>query len=75
MEDIVKIETGFGRGVLGFILKKILEGKFGVKFTDFEVSYFSARRPPDAGDVDFHISVCGQIPTEHILKLIKGEDK
>ena len=73
MEDIVKVETGFGRGILSFILKKFLEGKFGVKFTDFEISHFSARRPPDAKDVDFHISICGQIPTEHIIKLTKGE--
>ena len=71
MEDMVKVETGFGRGVLGFVLKKILEGKFGVKFVDFEVSHFSIRRPADSKDIDFHISVCGQISKNYILKLIK----
>ena len=72
MEDMVKVETGFGRGVLGFVLKKILEGKFGVKFVNFDLGKVVVYSPADGRDLSFDIRIQGLIAKNDIIKIVRG---
>lgn len=74
MEDIMKFETGWGKGILGFVLKKFLEGKFGVKFEDFTIQRFHISAPADERNCKFYIAIDGEINKADIVRLMKGEN-
>lgn len=75
-EDIIKLDTGFGKGLMGFILKKFLEKKFGVKFVDFEVPEFKIFTCTSATKYDFSIKIKGSIDKGEILRFIqKGNEE
>lgn len=73
-EDIMKIETGWGKGILGFVLKKFLEGKFGVKFEDFSVPQFKIYTSADGRNCNFHIEIKGEVNKADIIGLLKKGD-
>lgn len=74
MEDVMKFETGFGKGISEFIFKKILEGKFGVKFGKFDIKEFNICSPVDGSKVAFNINVSFDLDKADIIRLIqKGE--
>lgn len=71
VEDIIQLDTGFGKGLIGFILKKFLERKFGVKFEDFEVPEFKIHTYGASKQYDFNIKITGSIGKGEILSLIQ----
>lgn len=71
VEDIIQLDTGFGKGLIGFILKKFLERKFGVKFEDFKVSEFKIYTRGASTKYDFNIRITGSISKGEILSLIQ----
>jgi hypothetical protein len=76
VEDIIQLDTGFGKGLIGFILEKFLEKKFGVKFVDFRVSEFKIYTRGATTKYDFSIRITGSIDKGEILRLIqKGNNK
>lgn len=75
MEDIVKIETGFGKGILSFILKKFLEWKFGIKFVNFSVHNFNISSLADERNLHFDIAINGEISKGDIIKIIQGGEE
>lgn len=70
-EDIMKIETGWGRGILGFVLKKFLEGKFGVKFENFEVPVFRIYSSSCERNCKFNIAIQGEVNKADIIGLLQ----
>lgn len=75
VEDIIQLDTGFGKGIIGFILKKFLEKKFGIKFADFKVSEFKIFTRGGTTKYDFNIKITGSIDKGEIISLVqKGED-
>lgn len=75
MEDIVKIKTGVGKTICGFILKKFLEGKFGIKFADFQVDKLYFERPADLEFTYFEICIHGKVITDDVVKLMTQKEK
>lgn len=76
VEDIIQLDTGIGKGIIGFILKKFLEKKFGIKFADFEVPELKIHTYGASKQYDFNIKITGSIDKGEILRLIqKGNDK
>lgn len=74
-EDIIQLDTGLGKGIIGFILKKFLEKKFGIKFSDFDVTELSIFTCGGSGNYDFKIRITGSIGKGEIIKLIQKGDK
>ena len=56
-EDIIQLDTGLGKGIIGFILKKFLEKKFGVKFVHFVVPEFKIFTRGGTTKYDFSIKI------------------
>ena len=75
VEDIIQLNTVFGKGLIGFILEKFLEKKFGVKFIDFKVQEFKIFTRCSTTKYDFNIRITGSIDKGEILRLIQGGDK
>ena len=75
LEDVMKVETGFGKGILSSILKKILERKFGVKFESFEVPTLFIQSGSCDKDINFVIEICGQLPKCELINLWKKGEK
>ena len=75
VEDIIQLDTVFGKGIIGFILEKFLEKKFGVKFIDFKVQEFKIFTRCSTTKYDFNIRITGSIDKGEILRLIQGGDK
>jgi hypothetical protein len=75
VEDIIQLDTGLGKGIIGFILEKFLEKKFGVKFVDFAVKEFKIYTRGASTKYDFSIRITGSIGKGEILRLIKKGDK
>lgn len=75
-EDIIQLDTGLGKGIIGFILKKFLEKKFGVKFVNFEVPEFKIFTRCSTTKYDFNIKITGSIDKGEIIRLIqKGNEE
>lgn len=75
VEDIIQLDTGFGKELIGFILEKILEKKFGVKFVDFRVPEFKIFTRGSTTKYDFNIKITGSIDKGEILRLIQKGNK
>ena len=75
MEDLVKVETGFGKGLLGFVFQKFLEGKFGVKFVNFSVHNFNVSSLADERNLHFDIAINGEISKGDVINIIQGGEK
>ena len=75
VEDIIQLNTGFGKGLIGFILEKFLEKKFGIKFVDFKVPEFKIFTRSSTTKYDFNIKITGSIDKGEILRLIQKGDK
>lgn len=75
VEDIIQLDTGLGKGIIGFILKKFLEKKFGVKFADFEVPEFKIHTYGGSTKYDFSIKITGSIYKGDIIELIQKGNK
>lgn len=75
VEDIIRLDTGLGKGIMGFILKKFLEKKFGVKFMDFDVTELSIFTCGGSGNYDFKIGITGSIGKGELIELIQKGDK
>lgn len=75
VEDIIQLDTVLGKGIIGFILKKFLEKKFGVKFADFNVPEFKIHTYGASTKYDFSIKIKGSISKGEIIKLIQKGDK
>lgn len=76
VEDIIQLDTGLGKGIIGFILEKFLEKKFGVKFADFEVPEFKIFTRGGTTKYDFNIKITGSIDKGEIIRLIqKGNEE
>ena len=73
VEDIIQLDTVFGKGLIGFILEKFLEKKFGVKFIDFKVQELYTRGATTK--YDFNIKITGSIDKGEILRLIQKGGK
>lgn len=73
VEDIIQLDTGLGKGIIGFILEKFLEKKFGVKFVDFEVPEFKIHTYGASAKYDFSIKVNGSIDKGEIIRLVQKE--
>lgn len=71
VEDIIQLDTGFGKGLIGFILEKFLEKKFGVKFVHFVVPEFKIFTCSSSRRYDFNIKITGSIDKGEILRLIQ----
>lgn len=74
-EDIIQLDTVFGKGLIGFVLEKFLEKKFGVKFADFKVPEFKIFTRCSTTKYDFNIKITGSIDKGEILRLIQKGDK
>ena len=79
-EDIMKLGSITSRTILGFILKKFLEGKFGVKFSSFDVNKCfialnDSKTFTKSGNESylFNIEVTGEIEKGYIMRLINKE--
>lgn len=72
VEDIIQLDTGLGKGIIGFILKKFLEKKFGVKFADLNVTEFKIFTCGGSGNYDFKIRITGSIGKGEIIELIQN---
>ena len=75
VEDIIQLDTGFGKGLIGFILEKFLEKKFGIKFVDLKVSEFKVYTRGASAKYDFSIRITGSIGKGEILSLIQERNK
>lgn len=76
VEDIIQLDTGLGKGIIGFILEKFLEKKFGIKFVDFSVQEFKIFTHGGHKDYHFNIKISGSINKGEIISLVqKGEEK
>lgn len=75
VEDIIQLDTGFGRGLIGFILEKFLEKKFGIKFVDFKVPEFKIFTRGANTKYDFSVRITGSIDKGEILRLIQKGNK
>lgn len=75
VEDIIQLDTGFGKGLIGFILEKFLEKKFGIKFVDFKVPEFKIFTRGATTKYDFNIKITGSIDKGEILELIHKEEQ
>lgn len=75
VEDIIQLDTGFGKGLIGFILEKFLEKKFGVKFVHFAVPEFKIHTYGASKQYDFNIKITGSISKGEILRLMQEGDK
>lgn len=71
VEDIVDLNTGLGKGIIGFILKKFLEKKFGVKFVDLNVTELSIFTCGGSRNYDFKIRITGSIGKGGLIELIQ----
>ena len=71
-EDIIQLDTGFGKGIIGFILEKFLEKKFGVKFVHFAVPEFKIFTRGGSKRYDFNIKITGSISKGEILSWMQG---
>ena len=60
---------------MGFILKKFLEKKFGVKFESFEVPEFIIHTCTTSKVYNFNIKITGSIGKGEIISLIQKGDK
>ncbi len=74
VEDIVQVDTGFGKGIISFILKKFLEKKFGIKFEEFTIPELKIHTYGASTCYRFDIEIKGMIPKGEVLKLMEGED-
>lgn len=74
VEDIVQVDTGFGKGIIGFILKKFLEKKFGIKFEEFAIPELKIHTYGASTCYRFDIEIKGMISKGEILKIVEGED-
>lgn len=74
-EDVIQLDTVFGKGLIGFILEKFLEKKFGVKFIDFKVPEFKIFTRCSTTKYDFNIKITGSIDKGEILRLVQKGDK
>lgn len=74
VEDIIQLDTEFGKGIIGFILKKFLEKKFGVKFVDFEVPEFKIFTCGASTKYDFNIKITGSINKGEIIELMQERE-
>ena len=72
VEDIIKLDTVLGKGIIGFILKKFLEKKFGVKFEDLVVPEFKIFTRGASTKYDFNIRITGSISKGEILSWMQG---
>ena len=75
VEDIIQLDTGFGKVLIGFILEKFLEKKFGVKFVHFVVPEFKIFTRGATTKYDFSIKIKGSIDKGEILRLIQKGNK
>lgn len=75
VEDIIQLGTGVGKGIIGFILKKFLERKFGVEFADFNVTELSIFTCGGSRNYDFKIRITGSINKGELIELIQRGDK
>ena len=73
VEDIVQVNTWFGKEIIGFILKKILEKKFGTKFEEFTVPELKIHTYASSAYYRFDIEIKGMISKDEVLKLVKGD--
>lgn len=75
MEDIMKIETGFGKKVLGFILKKVIEKKLDIRFVSFEFGNVYVSSSDDECNLRFDMRIFGELPKADVLDMIQGGKK
>ena len=80
-EDIMNVGSNLGKKFLGFVFKKFLEGKFGVKFPVFNVNEFflalaEAKTFTRTGEAayEFRICVSGEIDKSDLVKLLNKEE-
>ena len=73
VEDIVQVDTGFGKGIIGFILEKILEKKFGIKFEEFTIPGLKIHTYGASTCYRFDIEIKGMIPKGEVLKIMEGD--
>lgn len=76
-EDIINMSMGteFGKGIIGFILKKFLEKKFGIKFEEFAIPELKIHTCTSSRYYRFSIGMKGLISKDEILKIVEGEDQ
>jgi hypothetical protein len=70
----MSIGTEFGKGIIGFILKKFMEKKFGIEFEEFTVPELKIYTCASGRYYSFNIGMKGMISKGEVLKLVKGED-
>lgn len=73
VEDIVQVNTSFGQGIIGFILKKILEKKCGIKFEEFTIPELKIHTYGASTCYRFDIEVRGMISKGEVLKIVEGD--
>ena len=73
LEDIIQVNTGIGKGIVGFILKKALEKSLGIKFESFTVPELNIHTFGASENYCFSIQVKGNVSKDQIIKLVKGE--
>lgn len=72
-EDIVQVNTCFGQEIIGFILKKILEKKFGIKFEEFTIPELKIHTHAASTGYKFNIEIKGMISKGEVLKMVRGD--
>lgn len=73
-EDIIQVDTGFGKGIIGFVLKKFMEKKFGIKFEEFTIPELKIHTYGASTCYRFDIEIKGMISKGEVLKIVEGEN-
>lgn len=74
VEDIIQVDTGISKGIIGFILGKFLEKKFGVKFDDFRIPKLNIHSygADKCYNFSIEISCSGYMHKATLTQLIRG---
>ena len=73
VEDIIQVNTMFGKGIVGFILKRVLEKKFGIKFEEFAIPELKIHTYGAGLCYRFDIEIKGLISKGEVLKIVEGD--
>ncbi len=73
-EDIVQVNTCFGKGIISFILEKFLKKKFGIKFEEFTIPELKIQTYAASTCYKFDIEIKGMIQKGEVLKIVEGEN-
>ena len=70
----MQVNTCFGKGIVGFILKKILEKKLGIKFEEFAIPELKIHTYAHSSCYSFNIEIEGMVSKGEVLKIVEGEN-